>query len=188
METINDRIVNFIFYSKLKSTIYFSFVLFLVLDSTDIRHRHIMVQVLAKCLILDQQFDQMFHWKLNWGEIGKKYAEMLNTCVCQITQRNMKSKKSVESGDKLSKIMLLKNQIFLRLKLKSMGGKLIKSGSKEKIPLSCSGEKFNICGRHYAALQRQKCSSQNHRNTYCREIKHFSLLVYREQNICSSWI
>ena len=44
--------------------IYFSFVLFLVLDLTDITHRHIMVQVLAKCLILDQQFDQMFHWNI----------------------------------------------------------------------------------------------------------------------------
>ena len=76
IENLMLKIENLMFYFKLKSTVYFSFVLFLVLDLADIRHRHIMVQVLAKCLILDQQFDQMFHWN-----IEKKEAQICkNEC------------------------------------------------------------------------------------------------------------
>ena len=76
IENLMFKIENLMFYFKLKSTVYFSFVLFLVLDLADIRHRHIMVQFLAKCLILDQQFDQMFHWN-----IEKKEAQICkNEC------------------------------------------------------------------------------------------------------------
>ena len=65
----------------------------------------------------------------------------------------------------------LKNEIFLWLKLKSMGSKLKRSGSKEEIPLSCSGEKFNICGRQHGGSKKQKYGLQNQRNTCYRIIK-----------------